>query len=361
MNEIARRINELIKMPNSREKDIKVYQVLSYIYYLKTLKSITKTDYETYKELIELVFSQSSKVINEERKIQKNEFFAERSNLLNLYKDVLLFSNDYKFDIQCIGIGNASPYMYTVTDFFKWFDKDLLNIYIDLENKGLIHDMRSNEYGGLSTCIGKNEYAIFLNRNLCIVNQLITVIHEMAHVYCYHRNQDSETIISNYLATECISKTLENLFLIYLRENNLINKDMLKEYEINSHITNLLSTDSAYVTNCLLIERNTTVLNIEDVSFSDYKEKSILSPKKYRYYTDHMKYNQNQYAYAFLFASIMENRFMKDPTWTKNFIKEYPLLINELNTNQILNMFDRSEYIESANKCTRRILTKKKK
>lgn len=361
MNEITRRINSIIKMTEGIDKDIEVFDLQKYLLYLSSLKVITKDEYKKHNDFIESLFPISCANIENQRTKEKNEFFCERDNLTDLYKEVLLFSKNYNLHLEKVEPTNINDYEHIIISFLKWFDKEMLELYENIKNKGLIHNLEHRTHLGEATSFGKNNNAIFLNDKQDGIHKLFTIIHEMAHIYCFNKMRDNKILIPNLFTMECVSKSLEKLLYVFIMENNFINKTILNKFANNRLLSDLIIADSSYVFNKMSKDKESNEFYIKDYSIFDYQRYTILYPSTFQYYSVNFSYHQNKYSYAHLFSSVMEERFMYDPTWTKKLLRDYQLLINELNDNQILNMFDRSEYINATNNYTDKILTKKKK
>ena len=354
MKTVSETINDIILMPNNREKDIAVVNLANYLNYLKMIEKISDDSFDEYKDLITTMFSNTFNKIKEERVILQNDFYNQKENLLNIYQKVLLFAKDYKLDILDIDNIDITNYIKYVKDFFKWFDDDLYKLYENLEDKGLIHAIVSDRYYGLAHLIGKDEYAIMVSLQEGI-STLVTIVHEMGHIYYYHILRDNPELITRYLSSECISTSLERLFIIYLKERNIINKELINKHEINKHIMDLMKTDCAYVVNKnIIINKNNNV----KTSLENYKRLGILSHKSFQDPNHHLQYRQNKYSYAFLFASVIEERFIKDEKWTKYFLKEYPKLVRELDSENLISLFYDDDYVNAVNNKTNKLLIK---
>lgn len=351
-------INKIIAMPDGIDKDIEVNFLNNMLAYLKKTKQISLEDYEEYKELIKLVFFKSIEHINEERKIQHDDFYTVREDLLYLYQNVLDYVKDYQLNVKTMNTINPEENLNLVIGFFKWLNIGVYKLYNNLNKKDLIYDIFDNRFAGLTYQIGKDEYAIAICPLADGLRQLFTLVHEMGHIYYYHIQRDNPSLSSNLIATECIPKIFERLFISYLRENNLLEKKLLDNFEYNRHLADLLYVDSSYVVNKIMIDNDSSKWDYSHLSFNDFKKQSILNPKVFSQYKDHLKYVYNKYSYAFLLASIVQKKYAKDEKWVKSFIKEFPKLARNTSSKEIINLFTTEEYINATNNTSSKILTK---
>ena len=355
MRPISNIINDILIMPNSREKDVEVVNLCNYLKYLNMIGKLTDNNYKEFQDIITIMFSNTFKYTEKERIILLNDFYDQKEKLSDLYQEVLLFAKDYKLDIKNLTKFNNNEYKKYIIDFLKWFDEDLLNIYINLDNNGLIHKFIHDRYIGFAYQIGKDEYAIMINQENEL-QTLITMIHELGHIYYYHINRNNPELIPRYLPSECISTSLERIFIIYLKQNNLIDNTIISEYENNKHIKDLMKMDCSYVVNKTLVDNNS---NNRIITYEDYKKIGILSHKSFKDCEFHLRYRQNKYSYALLFSSVIEERFIKDENWVKHFLKEYPKLVKEQDSKTLINLFYANHYINATNRKTNKVLVKK--
>lgn len=360
MKEINELIDKIKLIPEGKEKDINIVYLIEKLAFLYQTKIITYEMYASYKRLFEKIFPISIKNINKEQDRQRNNLFMVKDKLTNLYKDILLFAKQYELSLFVqLDNTNLDEKINIVLDFFNWIDNDLVKIYNNMNKKGLIYKVDNPDVYGTAHKFGKEDFAITICPDYEGINQILALIHEMGHLYYYYILKDNQELSMNYVSAECISKTLERLFIDYLRENDLINRKLLNNYEYNRCVIDLLQIDTAYIVNNEIKDNNLKRDTI-DLSINDYLRKSILVPTQYRNYRKFLRFDKNKYTYATLFSSVLENKFINDENYGKKFIKEYPLLAQELNSNELIDLFTKEEYFKSTTNNVERILTKTK-
>ena len=352
-------IKKIVMIPDSPRKDIEVLFLNNILEYLKKTKQISIEDYNEYKELFSLVFANSINNIKAKRKERRNDFFSVNENLLGLYQNVLSYAKDYEFSIIEPLTINPEEKMKFVANFFRWLDCDVYKLYKDLKEQGLIHDIIDNKLLGLTYQLGRDNYVVAVSPLSDGLHQLSTLVHEMGHVYYYHISKDYQDLSSNTIASECLPKIFERLFIYYLRGHHVLDKSIIDNYEYRRHLIDLLYTDSSFVVNKTILDNNLTNWDLSHLSFDDYKKVSILKPTTFNQYKDHLNYVYNKYSFALLMASIVQEEFVQDEIWGKIFIQEFPKIARTSSSMDIINLFKQDDYIRATNNASERILSKK--
>ena len=358
-------INGLVKkinmMPNSKEKALKLSFFYSYISFLIESRQVNKEDaISLVKEINESeVFLKH--LVNEERN-QVNNLLLATPKLTSLYKNVLNHANKYNLfsvSLPNINIQKLASY---AEDFLKFIDNDLYKLYDYLINDSLIYESDINDYGGKCFKLEDKKSAIIIKYDTIPFYKIFALVHEMGHAYYHYLGRGNPNLIRSNLGNECMPRILEQLFLLYLRENHLMNQETLDYYERFFLMHQIDITNSTYIVNKLLLENKIpSEFYVEmikpNLTFEEYYNLSIIKSFN-EHYEDFLSFNNNYYAYAFLLSMIMRERFIKDEKETKEFMKDLPYYARNLSTIELINLFDKTEYLNSTNRNISRILTK---
>ena len=192
--------------------------------------------------------------------------------------------------------------------------------------------------------------------------KIFAIVHELGHAYFHYLGRGVPTLMRSNLANESMPRIFEHLFLEYLRNNYLIDHNTLDLYERFLFMHELSITNSVYIVNKLLIEQKIPAdFHLENIKIkldpNDYNKLSIINPK-YDKEQEYLGFTYNYYAYAFLLALVMKERFSKDELEARKFIKNFPAYARELESTELINLFDKSEYINSTNKNISRVFSK---
>jgi hypothetical protein len=345
MSEITELINKIKLMPEGFDKDLEVFYLKMKLSLLLQTDLITKEDRKEYLNLINNLFPESIKHIEEADDFYKNYLLEQLERLNTLYKDVLLEAKKYRIVSDDVPDFNPYEYMYLVEDFFEWYNPNMLKLYKELDSKGLIYECALNSrYAGKTLPINKDESAILISTKYDGLQYLTTLTHEIAHAYEFSLQKNKPKLAINFLSSECISKITDKLFITYLKENEFIDKEALDIFEYNSFVNDLLFMDCSYVVNNDTINSETPNWGPTDLGFFDYLEKSVLKHKYFIYYKKYSYLLHNKYSYAALFSQIVHDKLLKDENWGKKFVDEFPTLSRELSSDELLNLFSDDEY-----------------
>ena len=359
-------INGFIKkinlMPNSKEKAIYISLLISYLDFYLSSKQITEDERTNYLYQINELNCFFKYYIHDEQK-SAIDIYNSCGKLTELYQSILNYANNYNlFTIIPAANISTKTILSCAEEFMYFMDKDVLKLYYKLLDKKLVCETDIGDNGGLCFKIDGNTSAILIDLYNVPLHKMFSIVHEMGHAYYHYLNKGIPSLSRTNIAREVLPKIFEQLFLDYLRENRLIDKNNLDIYERFSIMHQLKLTNSVYIVNKLLLNNAINAyLKPEDVkvklSHEDYYNLSIIKPKN----DDEQKYlsyDYNYYAYAFLVSSLIKERFKKNELETRKFIKEYPIYAQELTSKELIDLFDKSEYINSVNKNTSRVLSK---
>ncbi len=358
MREINELINEIKLMPEGYDKDLEVFYLKKKLSLLFQIGLITGEDRKEYLKIIDDLFPTSIKHINEENEQYQNYLLEQIERLNPLYKDVLLEAKNYKFSIDDIPEINPYEYMYLVEDFFEWYNPNMLKLYKELDKRGLIYEYATCSFAGKTINISKDESAIIISNKYNGLQYLSTITHEIAHAYEFSLQKDKPKLALNFLSSECISRVTDKLFITYLKENNLLDKELLDIFEYSSLITDLLFMDCSYIINNKTIESNKPNWGPANLVYHDFIDRSILKPKLFVHYRSLLYLHQNRYSYAALFSQVVHDKLLKDENWGKKFVDEFPTLSKELSSDELLNLFSDDEYKNASIDKVKKLMSK---
>lgn len=360
-------INGLIKkinmMPDSKEKALKICLVISYLDFYYESKQITENERNEILSLINELDSFFKYYIHDEQE-SVIEVLNSCSKLTDMYQSILNYANNYNlFTILPTANISAKTMLSCAEEFMYYIDKDVLELYYKLLEDGLVRETDINNFdGGCCVKLDGNTSGIVIDIYNVPLHKMFTIVHEVGHAYFHYLNKGIPSLSRTNLARETMPRIFEQLFLDYLKENRLIDSNNLDIYERFFIMHQLKLTNSVYIINKLLLDGSINPsLRVEDVKIKlehqDYYNLSIIKPKNDNDQI-YLGYDYNYYAYAYLLSTLIKERFKKDEQETRKFIKEFPVYTRELTSEELIDLFNKSEYINVVNKNTARVLSK---
>ena len=219
-----------------------------------------------------------------------------------------------------------------------------------------------NEYGGRCHKFDGDTSGIVLQHYTVNFYKTLAFVHEMGHAYYHYLTMAYPNLTRSKITSEVMPRIFEQLFLVFLKENHLIDENSIEKYERFFIIHQLNLTNSTYILNKLLmsgiINSDFHVENITaNLSNKDYYRLSIIKPK-----TDDFKkyisFTTNYYSYAFLLSMIMRENYVEDHEETIKLIKKLPLLSENMDNIEFINMFNKTDYLNTTKKNISRVLSK---
>ena len=355
-------IKKINLMPNSKEKAMQICLISSYINFLVESMQISKEKASKIIEQINDVDVFLKHFVADEKK----EIYSllDSASILNpIYKDILNYSNNYPLFSGNIPNINIEKLINYAKDFLFYIDSDLLQLFNKLLDKDLIVESDINDFGGKCHKLNGDLSGIIIKYNAVDFYKVMTIIHEMGHAYYHYLNKSIPNLTRSNIANECIPRTLEQLFLVYLKDNYLIDENTINKYERFFLIHQLRLTNSVYIINNLLIKNiiNSDFYpeNIKAIlSYPDYYELSIIKPKDNEF-MKYLSFSYNYYSYAFILSQIIRENFVENPNETIKFIKEIPFLAIDMNAKEFIDLYDKNDYLSATKKNISRILSKK--
>ena len=351
-------IKKIRMMPRSIERDMKVYYLYQYLHFLLHSRKISEKEFDNFKKII------GYKPLN--KNIPAKDLNKSLLLLTCLYDVVLNNANNYNLSYKNSPSINIDEYIPYVIEFFNYIDNDIYKIYNKIKESNLLLFVNSINYRdvyGETHNIGKGKSSIII-KNDNNFRTLLTLVHEMGHAYAFYLNRNLPNRKPFFIDTECLPVTFEYLFMQFLRNNNLIDNKILTISEKNRLIANLSRMDIAYVYNDLLFELGINPCSMQGSKLivlpKIYDMFSIIKPNKYlnEEKKANLKNYSNFYGYGFLFAMVMQERFIKNEKETKKFIKGFPnYAYNHLGYELIESISD-DEYIDATSKYIDKVLSK---
>ena len=355
-------INKINIMPHGKEKAIYICMINSYISFLLDSNQIDKIKAnELVNQINEMEVFLKHYVHEEEKAVYCLLDSTEKLN--ELYKSILTYANNYPLFSVDLPHDNITKLLDYAKDFLFFIDKDALELFNKLIESDLVYESNLEDCGGKCYKLNGNKSAIVIRYNTMPFYKIFTIIHEMGHAYYHYLGKSNPNLIRSNIANESMPRIFEHLFIEYLRNNHLINKNSLDQYERFFLMHELSITNSSYIVNKLLLndllDINFHIENIKvNLSFDDYYNLSIIKPKN-NDNQEFLAYNYNYYAYAYLLSMVIKERFNKDSLETRKFIKSFPTYARELDAQELIDLFDKTEYVNATNKNTSRVLSKK--
>jgi len=355
-------INKINLMPNSKAKAIEICLVFSYLNFYIESKQISEDEAKEYT----LSLNESEVFLKHYVHQEKNQVLAllnSSSELNDMYENILTHANKYNlFTVPLPNNINIKKLFSYAKDFMSFMGNDVINLFNKLVDNDLVYETDIANYGGKCYRLDGNTSGIIIRFDTIPFYKIFAIVHEMGHAYFHYLGRGVPTLMRSNLANESMPRIFEHLFLEYLRNNYLIDHNTLDLYERFLFMHELSITNSVYIVNKLLIDEKIPAdFHLENITFKldqkDYNNLSIINPK-YNKEQDFMGFIYNYYAYAFLLAMVMKERFSKDELETRKFIKDFPSYARELNASELINLYDKTEYINSTNKNTSRVFSK---
>ena len=356
-------IKKINMKPSSIERSIITANLFNYLRFLRDSKQISDKDLVSYVAKINDTHTYSKHYIQAE--LPRVREILDITGLLNeLYINVLNHANRYQLFTPNLPETNIIKLIKYAKEFFKYIDNDFYKLFMTIVDNNRLFESEKLDYGGICFNIGQGQSALVLRYDTYNLYKIFTLVHEMGHAYHNYLTRAKPLLNQTYLSIECISRTFEQLFFIFLRDNHLLDNNSLDTYERIFHMHQLKITNSSYIVNRLLLEKsiptNFYLNRIKpDLTYEEYQQLSIIKVKCPEY-QNFLSYDYNFYSYAFMFSLIMREMFIEDERNAKKFIQNFTSYDKNLSAFELLNLFDKTEYLNATNKNTSRILSKTK-
>ena len=361
MNNESKNINSRLKkihmMPPSIERSLEMYHLDQYLLFLSDKGTISKDDYQRITKEIDY---KSSK-----RKYSINDVDDTIVQLTCLYEEVLKYSNNFTL-FRIYPEINYKEYLSYVMEFFKYIDMNLFKLFCEFRNNGLLSIVNNyDEYiSGSTYDIGKGKSGILLERNTYF-NLIRYLIHEVGHAYDNHLSQAYPYVKINSFGQECLSITLELLFMKFIRDNHLGNNTINDMIERCVYTDKLRLMNSAYIfNNFVFIDKKNKYDEINAYYFrmplNTYERLGLIKMNQKAYGLDKIKVSNydNFYGYGLLFSLVILDMFDKDEKEARNIIKSFPSFAKTHKGIELITRFTDDEYLEDNKKFANRVLSK---
>lgn len=354
-------ISKINLMPDSKERALNICTLYSYINFLVDSKQISNEEVREILEQINDVDIFLKHYVGDEKK--EIGSLLDSIYILNpIYKDILTYANNYPLFSINIPKTNLTNLIKYAQEFLNHIDPNLLSLFNKLLDNELIVESNVDDYGGKCHKINGDISGIIIRYDTINFYKAITVVHEMGHAYYHYLNKTMPNLIRSNIANESIPRIFEQLFLVYLRDNYLIDDNSLDMYERFFMLHQLHLTNSVYIINKLLIDN---VINddfhIENInanmSYNDYYDLSIIKPKNNEF-QKFISFVNNYYSYAFILSLIIRENYINNKEETIKFIKEIPTLAIDMDALEFINLFEKNDYLNATKKNISRVLSK---
>ena len=354
-------IKKVNLMPDSKEKAMNICTIYSYMNFLIDSRQIEKEKaQEILEQINDVEIFLKHYVVDEKKKISS---LIDSVYILNpIYKDILNYANNYSLfniNIPNVNIKNLIEY---AQDFLYSIDPNLISLFNKLIDNELIVETTLDEFGGKCHKINGEYSGIIIEFNTRNFYKAVTLVHEMGHAYYHYLNKSNPTLVRSNIANESMPRIFEQLFLLYLRENYLLDKNSLDQYERFFMLHQLHMTNSVYIFNKLLINEEIPVdFHVENMkallSFQEYYDLSIIKQKDSDF-QKYMSFMYNYYSYALILSMIIRENYIEDKDETIKLIKELPNLAIDMDAMEFIDQFDKNDYLNATKKNISRILSK---
>ncbi len=353
--DILKEIQEIRMMPHNELRDKKIYHLYKYLYYLYDSGQIDETKFEVTKKII------GCKPL--ELNVPPIDQYESLYQLTCLYDEILNNAKEYniqQFDSFKIDL---DEYMAYAIEFFKFMN--VYDLYRDIKDNNLLSFINSKTnytYRGKTYELGDGKSCIVVENNNDLFT-LITLVHEMGHAYAFYLRKDYPKRKPYGFETECLSITFEYLFLEFLRKNKLIKPKILKTTNIGRLSDLLIVMDFAHTYNNYIFDNNLKVKREINIPQQNMEKLCMIKHNNllrlpHDYYT--LKFRSNYYAYGFLFAMVMKERFRQDENETRKYLESLPSLAYNYLSSELIKSIPSAEYISTTNKFISKTLTKTK-
>ena len=355
-------IKKLNMMPVSKERSMQFRALREYLHFLHRVENISKEEFaDIMNGVNESNYYIEHFATDEYPRVQ--EMLNIENKLNGLYKGVLNYAKHYSLFTEEIPLVNLNKMRKAVTEFLKFIDNDAYRIYNDLINDKLIYEALLKDAGGVCYNISGDKTAIVLKYDTAFFYKALSLVHEIGHSYYFYLARTNPHLAVTGIAIESMSRTFEQLFLLYLKENHIIDSNVLAIYERFFLMQQLDIINGCYIVNRLLsnnqIKPSFYLSEIKpDLSYEDYCKSCIIKPVNEEEFKDYLSYNRNYYAYGHLLSMVIRERFSKDEQETRKLIKDIPYLAKVYTASEFIDLFSKNEYMNANNKNTARVLKK---
>ena len=354
---VESKLKKIHMMPRGVERSLELYYLAQYSHYLLHKGIISEDEYKSIAK--EADYKRTG------RKISNADIVDTLVQLTCLYEEVLKYSNNYTLFYISPYI-SFQEYLPFVFEFFKYIDNNLYNHFCNIKYNDFfsIIPEYDNQTSGTTYDIGMGKSSILLKENTYF-NLIKNLVHEMGHAYENFLNQTSPCVKSNYFAQECLSISLELLFMKFLRDNHLGDSTIIDEGERRIYTNKLRFMNNAYIFNNLVFDEKSfkyeEINNVGyTISLNTYNELSLIK-MNHKFFIDDKEQVTNYhnfYGYGLLFALVILDMFTQDEKEARNIIKTFPSFINSHKEIEIINRFSDDEYLEANKKYADRVLSK---
>ncbi len=354
-------VNGMIKKLNMMKDNKERYQLYqTFLYSLSFLEHIDLLNEDKINSLIDETID-TDKIDDRMLFLQYDNLSDIQNNISKingLYRPILKNASNYPIYSHYYPTISEKEALSYAGKFFKMIGQDVYNLYKNLIENDLVYQKSSYDKGGTCGYLYNGLSSIILRMNVSNIYKAIALVHEMGHAYDNYINQTADYKRCHQINCEVTSMTFEQLFIYFLEQNNLLDKENASSCQRN-YITNyLLIMNGAYFVNQLLTNCEMNGKDVLTLDEKDIEKYSILhSNSAYEYLSD-TKFNDNYYGIGLIFSSIFKEHFAKNPSEAIKEIKELSILSQNMKTAEILNYYSKTDLINATNKNVSKTLKK---
>ena len=268
--------------------------------------------------------------------------------LLNKYEQII---NAYKKNDFCkyehIGLikVDKSKMERIMCDFFSTLSDDVLSIYYNMimGHNIFLNNSVMDRLGYAMNTIPLDNSCITIQNITQYLDFYITLAHEIGHCYQFYLQKSQKKYSSLDPYCEITSILFEKLFIIYLKNNNIIKNNLVLELE--DHITFLNNVSISKVLCELLIDKKISFVNPYNLSYScnvnmDEIKKEIIDNCGY---VPPINFNMELTEFHYSIGNIISMYYINklknnfDIEW-KNY-KDFICTVNYLTMDEVINKY----------------------
>ena len=355
-------IKKINMMDDNKEKFKLFQQLQQYLSFLLSINMITDDEIASLNKQI-IAFSELSEKFYSSHYKLLEDLYMNLPYFNNIYRPILKNADKYPLihkDYSYYNLDNLIDY---ALNFFKMMGEDVYRLYLKLLKEELILEKGPASYGGECRNIDGKSSSIVLNTNTTNLYKIICLVHEIGHAYDIFLNRNHDYKIDTQINAEITSVTFEHLFIKFLMDANVLKKEDAKTIYNNFFVQHLRLMHEAYVYNNLVLNN----LIYPGAEFSLDSERAKAKYRKYSIMTNNVltKDNQtisptsNEYSFGMMISFIIMDHFSKNKQKTIQEIKDISTFSQVSNTNDIINLFTKTEYVNTISKNLNKILIKK--
>lgn len=348
-----------INMMKDNKERFRIYR--SFLYYLNHLERINMLDNDEINYILSKLID-TNKLINRHELLKFDNLDDIGINIYKLnglYRPILEHANKYSiFGTYYPSIPQKDGFYY-LQEFLKLMGDNVYNLFKTLLKEDLMYEKGNYENGGTCAYIDDGLSSIIVRQNIPAIYKIIAIAHEMGHAYDNYLNKTADYIRCYQINSEVTSMTFEQLFIYFLKENNVLNTKAADMCQQNFMYNYLLIMNGVYFLNRISLDNNLPTNEKLQITEKDIDIYSIIHTSAAYDYLNQAKFYDNYYGIGLIFSSILLKHFKKDYKSAIKEIKELSLLSQNMKTAEILNYYSKTDLINATNQNTSKTFCKR--